>query len=136
MKITKSFLPRSLFATAFATVVLAALLLMPLTGALAANKYYKSTTANSWTGSFWGNASGGPYTTAWASGSDVFFDDNSGTTSLITGASTAFNSITANENVTVTPLGTLATGGTVASVTVASGKTLNFQAQSLRILWC
>jgi autotransporter-associated beta strand protein/VCBS repeat-containing protein len=99
---------------------------------LAATQYYKSTTAaNAWTGSFWGSSAAGPFTSAWVSGSDANFVDNGGTALALTGATTAFASITANESVTLTAGGTLGTGGTVASVTVASGKTLSFGSQAL-----
>jgi len=100
--------------------------------ALAATQYYKSTTAaNAWTGSFWGSSGAEPFTSAWVSGSDADFVDNGGIALALTGATTQFASITANESVTLTAAGTLGTGGTVASVTVASGKTLNFQGQAL-----
>lgn len=104
------------------------------TAGTAADMYYKSTTAaNAWTGAFWGNASGGPYDQSWVSGSTAIFDDNGGTALAITGASTDVAGITANESVTVTASGTLGTGGTVATITVAGGKTLNFQGQALSI---
>ena len=76
---------------------------------------------------------GGPYSQAWTSGSDVVFEDNLGTTLTIAGpvAATNFSSITANESVTVTPASTLGTGGTVAIVDVAGGKTLDFAGQAL-----
>jgi autotransporter-associated beta strand protein len=97
-----------------------------------AQLYYKSTTAsNTWDGSFWGTDPSGPFTGAWVSGSDVVFVDNGGTTLLLTGATTNFSSITANESVTVTPSGTLGTGGTVANITVAAGKTLSFGTQAI-----
>jgi autotransporter-associated beta strand protein len=100
--------------------------------ASAANLYWKTTVAaNAWTGSFWGAASGGPYTSAWTAGSTAIFEDNGGTTLLLTGATTNVAGITANENVTVTAAGTLGTGGTVATIEVASGKTFNFQGQAL-----
>jgi autotransporter-associated beta strand protein len=99
---------------------------------LAATQYYKSTTAaNVWTGSFWGSSAAGPFTSAWVSGSDADFVDNGGIALALTGATTNFASITANESVTLTAGGTLGTGGTVASVTVASGKTLSFGSQAL-----
>jgi autotransporter-associated beta strand protein len=98
----------------------------------AATQYYNSiTAANTWTGSFWGSSAAGPFTSAWVSGSDANFVDNGGIALALTGVTTNFASITADESVTVTAGGTLGTGGTVASVTVASGKTLNFQGQAL-----
>jgi autotransporter-associated beta strand protein len=98
----------------------------------AATQYFKSTTAaNVWTGNFWGSTTAGPFTSAWVSGSDANFVDNGGTALALTGATTNFASITANESVTLTAGGTLGTNGTVATVTVASGKTLNFQGQVL-----
>lgn len=96
----------------------------------AAQLYYKSEdAANSWAGSFWSSTPGGPYTTAYVSGSDVVFEANGGTALALTGATTNFASITANENVNVTAGGTIGTGGTVAGITVASGKNLNFGTQ-------
>ncbi|MEK0450785.1 MAG: hypothetical protein RL088_3053 [Verrucomicrobiota bacterium] len=93
--------------------------------------YYKSTTAaNAWTGSFWGTAAGGPYATAWTSGRAAVFEDNAGTALAITGAATNFSSITANESVNVTASGTIGTGGTVAPITVATGKNMNFGTQA------
>ncbi|MEK7949415.1 beta strand repeat-containing protein [Luteolibacter soli] len=102
-----------------------------VTMASAGTQYWKTSAASSWSGAFWGSAPGGPYTDAWVAGSDVTFEDNGGTALTITGATTNFASITANENVTVTASGTLATGGTVASVTVAADKTLDFAGQAL-----
>ncbi|MBN8460900.1 MAG: autotransporter-associated beta strand repeat-containing protein [Verrucomicrobia bacterium] len=111
----------------------AALVVTCCTGS-AADMYYKSTTAgNAWTGAFWGNASGGPYDQSWVSGSTAIFEDNSGTALALTGATTDVAGITANESVTVTASGTLGTGGTVATINVASGKTLNFQGQALSL---
>ncbi|QOV89378.1 beta strand repeat-containing protein [Humisphaera borealis] len=96
-----------------------------------AQQFYKSTTAtNAWTGNFWGASAGGPYTGAWVSGSAAVFVDNGGTALALTGATTNFSSITANENVNVTASGTIGTGGTVASITVATGKNLNFGTQA------
>jgi autotransporter-associated beta strand protein len=87
-----------------------------------------SGTWNASTGSRWGTSIGGPYTTTWTTGSAAVF---AVTNSIITGATTAFSSITANENVTVTAGGTLGTGGTVAIITIASGKTFNFTNQTI-----
>lgn len=96
--------------------------------ASAADLYWNRTTTAAWTTSNWGTVSGGPYTSAWVSGSDVIFEDNSGTPLLITGATTNVASITANENVTVTAGGTLTLAG---PINVADGKTLNFGTQVL-----
>ncbi len=92
--------------------------------------YWGSTSAASWTattGTRWGTVEP-TYNTTWVSGRPAVFNV---VNSTITGATTAFSSITANENVTVTATGTLATGGTVANITVASGKTFNFGSQAL-----
>lgn len=93
--------------------------------------YWKTATNASWTSSSWSTVAGGPYTSAYTSGSDVVFEANGGTTLTITGATTNFASITANENVTLTAGGTLGTGGAVATIDVASGKTLNFAGQTI-----
>jgi autotransporter-associated beta strand protein len=96
----------------------------------AAHLYYKSeVAANSWAGSFWSSVPGGPYTEAYVAGSDVVFEANGGTALALTGATTSFASVTANENVNVTASGTIGTGGTVAGIIVASGKNLNFGTQ-------
>ncbi|MCW1925069.1 autotransporter-associated beta strand repeat-containing protein [Luteolibacter arcticus] len=102
-----------------------------LTSICAAPLYWKTSTAAAWTSATWATSPGGTYDQPWVAGSDVIFEDNLGTALTITGAATDFASITANENVTVTPGGTLGTGGTMAIVDVASGKTLNFAAQAI-----
>ena len=84
--------------------------------------------SGTWTGSVWSNTNSGPYTTLWSSGSAAVFNVAAGT---ITGATTAFSGINANENVTVTAGGTLSTGGTVATITIATGKTFDFAGQNL-----
>jgi autotransporter-associated beta strand protein len=96
--------------------------------ASATDLYWKRTTTAAWTTSNWGTDSGGPYTSAWVSGSNVIFEDNGATALAITGATTNVGSITANENVTVTAGGTLTLAG---PINVADGKTLNFGTQVL-----
>lgn len=78
--------------------------------------------------STWGNTSGGPYPQTWTAGSAAVFDVPAST---ITGATIACSGITANEDVTVTPGGTFGTGGTVITVNVATGKTLDFGSQGV-----
>jgi autotransporter-associated beta strand protein len=90
--------------------------------------YWKRTTTAAWTTENWGPVSGGPYTSAWVSGSNVIFEDNGATALTITGATTNVGSITANENVTVTAGGTLTLAG---SINVADGKSLTFGTQAL-----
>jgi autotransporter-associated beta strand protein len=84
--------------------------------------------SGSWTDSAWGTSTSGPYTTAWISGRKAQFDIPNST---ITGASISFSAITANENVTVTSGGTINTGGTIAPIKVASGKTFDFGSQKI-----
>lgn len=88
--------------------------------------------SGTWTDAVWSIADGGPYTTAWTSGSNAVFNVQNSTVSF---ATTYVNSITANENVTVTPNGTLSTGdGTIrtpATVTVASGKLFDLGSQGI-----
>jgi autotransporter-associated beta strand protein len=112
--------------------LLALLAASPLTGAHADTLYWKTASGFPWDSSSWSTVPGGPYTAPWVDGSDVVFEP-SGTPLAISGpsASASFKSITANENVTLTPGGTLGTAGTMAPVTVANGKTLNFAAQAL-----
>lgn len=107
--------------------VLTQVLAVPAYGQL----YWKTSAANSWTGSFWGTAPGGPYNSAWVSGSQVIFEDNGGTLLTTTFATTAVGGMQVNENVTLTTGGTFGTGGTVISVEVLAGKTLTFGSQSL-----
>ncbi|MFA7419267.1 MAG: T9SS type A sorting domain-containing protein [Melioribacteraceae bacterium] len=93
--------------------------------------YWGGTSAESWTavaGTRWGTVNGGPYATNWVSGSAAVFNVANST---ITGATTAFSSITANENVTMTSFGTIGTGGAIASITVANGKTFDFGNQAI-----
>ena len=99
----------------------------------AAPLYWKTSTAAVWDTASWATTPGGTYDQAWVSGSDVVFEENGGTTLTITGpgATTNFASVTANEDVTLAPSSTLGTGGTVAIVDVAAGKTLNFAGQNL-----
>lgn len=99
----------------------------------AAPLYWKTSTAAAWDSAAWATAPGGTYDQAWVSGANVVFEDNGGTTLTIKGpaATTQFASITANENVTVTASSTLGTGGTVAIIDVADGKTLDFAGQAL-----
>jgi autotransporter-associated beta strand protein len=88
--------------------------------------YYSG--SGTWTGSVWSLSNSGPYTTAWVSGRSAEFDVPNST---ITGATTTFSSITANEDVTVTPGGTINTGGNIATITVALGKTFDFGLQQI-----
>ena len=111
-----------------ATLAISAISVSPVS---AASLYWKTSTASGWTSASWATAPGGTYDQAWVSGSDVVFEDNLGTALTITGATTQFASITANENVTLTASGTLGTGGTVAIVNVAAGKTLDFAGQAV-----
>ena len=108
-----------------------AAMVLSVASVAAAPLYWKTSTAASWTSATWATLPGGTYDQAWVSGSDVTFEDNGGTALTITGATTQFASITANENVTVTASGTLGTSGTVATVDVATGKSLNFAGQAL-----
>jgi autotransporter-associated beta strand protein len=94
----------------------------------AATQWWGGTSADAWTAAKWGTSSAGPFATAWTSGNIAQFDAASST---IKGATTAFSGINANENVTVTAAGTLNTGGAQATVTVATGKTFDFNGQSL-----
>jgi autotransporter-associated beta strand protein len=89
-----------------------------------------NTTANNWTatsGTRW-STDQVTFATNWAGGSDAVFNVSN---SLITGSTAQFASLTANQNVTFTAAGTLGTGGTVASVTVASGMLLNMGSQAI-----
>ena len=102
-------------------------LFLGLNQQISAQLYFRGTSAT-WTSSVWSTTNAAPYTTAWTTSSAAVFNVAS---SAITGATTNVSSITANEDVTVTAGGTMGTNGTVATITVASGKTFNFAGQSL-----
>lgn len=89
--------------------------------------YWGGTSGQSWTSATWSSTGDSPYSSPWVSGSHVVFSTPG---SLITGATTQIAGITANESVTVTPSGTLGTGGTIATIEVAAGKTLGFGNQA------
>jgi autotransporter-associated beta strand protein len=76
---------------------------------------------------YWSPNNTPPYAAPWIAGSAAVFNVPN---SKITGATTSFSSITANEDVTVTPSGTIGTNGTVATITVAPGKTFDFGDQA------
>jgi autotransporter-associated beta strand protein len=97
-------------------------------GVSADTLYWGGTSGQSWTSATWSENGAEPYATPWVSGADVVFDLPN---SIIAGASTQISGIVANQNVTVNPSGTLGTGGTVATVSVAEGKTLNFGSQAI-----
>lgn len=88
--------------------------------------------SGSWlTANTWSLTSGGTLNQTWTSGRAAIFNVPN---SAITGGTTNVSSITANENVTVTPGGTLGfgtSGGGSATIFVASGRTFNFQGQAL-----
>jgi fibronectin-binding autotransporter adhesin len=111
--------------------LLACLLVLFAVTAQGQSLYWKTSTANSWTGSFWSTAPGGPYTSAWVSGSQAVFEDNGGTLLTTTFATTNVGGLQVNENVTLTTGGTFGTGGTVIGVDVAAGKTLTFGSQGI-----
>jgi autotransporter-associated beta strand protein len=100
---------------------------IPVVG-LSAPLYWGGTSGQNWTSATWSTDDQAPYSTPWVSGSEVIFNLPN---SLITGATTQVSGILANENVTVTPGGTLGTGGTNATIEVASGKILNFGNQTI-----
>ncbi|MES2648456.1 MAG: T9SS type A sorting domain-containing protein [Bacteroidota bacterium] len=84
--------------------------------------------AGSWTASnTWGLKDGGPYTSSYSPGHAIFNVANS----TVNFASTTVSRITANENVTVTPAGTLGTGGTNLPVYVAAGKMVDLAGQAI-----
>lgn len=83
------------------------------------------------TANTWSLTEGGPYNQTWVSGSHAIFNVASST---ITGFATNVAAITANENVTVTPGGTIAfgpAGTTIAPIRVEGGRTFNFNGQAL-----
>ena len=84
---------------------------------------------NSWNSSNWSTSGAtGTFTSPWVANSAAVFNVPN---SLITGASISFSSIIANEDVVVAPSGTITTGGTIATITVASGKTFDFGSQNI-----
>lgn len=90
-------------------------------------RYWNGT--GTWTSSnTWGTATGGPYTTTWVSNDNAVFDVAN---SAVTFASTGVRSITANQNVTFTAVGTLTPAVVPMLVTVANGMLLNMAGQSI-----
>ena len=102
---------------------LAAVLLTPAQAQLYWNTNGASAT---WTAANWGSSSAGPFTTAWATNTDVVFD----ATSAVTFASTRIGNITVNANTVVSQAGTLSTKVGGSTVTVADGVTLTWTSQS------
>ncbi len=96
-------------------------------GAQGATRYWKG--SGTWTSANqWGSASGGPYTLTWAASDDAVNDVAAAT---VTFASATVKSITANENLTFSPAGTLTTGGLQMPVFVAAGKVLDLAGQGI-----
>jgi autotransporter-associated beta strand protein len=94
-----------------------------------AQLYWIGTPVNSWNSSNWSTTGSVPFSSPWVANSAAVFNVEN---SLITGATVAFSSITANENVTFTSIsGTIGTGGTVANINVASGKLFDFGTQAI-----
>ncbi len=100
------------------------------TGVQAADQFFDGSTTNALTTSKWGATNAGPFTSAFTSGNTAVFATVNGTGSGASGITVA--GIRAEENFTLSsPTGTLATGGTVATVNVFSGKTLDLGSLSL-----
>ncbi len=101
---------------------------MPLAGAHAADQYWRTDNSSaSWTTSNWAASDAGPFTTAWSSGSDVFFTADS----TITFATTTVGNVTLSDDVdvNVTSGGTLTLGG-VRTFDIGDGATLTWTSQS------
>jgi hypothetical protein len=112
---------------------LALLMGLPLLGAFlsvpeanAGTKYWIG--AGTWTDpNLWSLTSGGTYDQTWVNADDAVFDVASST---ITGAgATTFNSITANQSVTLTAGGTLDPAGSPSIITVADTMSFDFGSQ-------
>lgn len=97
---------------------------------LASDQFFDGSTTNALTASKWAATNAGPFTSAFTAGNTANFATVNGTGSGAGGISVG--GIVATENFTFSvPTGTLATGGTVAPVTVSAGKTLNLGALAL-----
>jgi autotransporter-associated beta strand protein len=98
----------------------------------AAEKYWRiDGTSASWTSSSWGTSSGGPFSVGWTAGDNAIFNTPSTTSNLITYVTaTAIGNVTVNANTFVTAAGTLSTGGTISTFTVADGVTLTWTNQT------
>lgn len=84
--------------------------------------------SGAWNSAGWSGTDGGSFVLNWVANSAAVFNVPNST---ITGATLAFSSITANENVVVSGVGTIATGGNIATITVAAGKTFDFGNQQI-----
>jgi autotransporter-associated beta strand protein len=92
------------------------------------SQLYWGGSGGAWNSAGWSATDGGPFVSNWIANSLAVFNVPN---SSITGASIAFSSIMANENVVVSNSGTIATGGSIATITVAAGKTFDFGSQQI-----
>ena len=92
--------------------------------------YWKTDgTTGSWTSSYWGTTSSGPFTSGWTGGSDVIFQ----ATSAPTFATATVGNVTVNDGsytVTVTVGGTLTTSS-ISTIYVGTGSTLTWTGQTM-----
>ena len=97
----------------------------------AADKYWRiDGTSSTWTSLSWGTSPSGPFNAGWTAGDNATFNVPSAPTNLVTYVTTtAIGNVTVNANTIVTQAGTLTTGGTVSTFTVADGVTLTWQGQ-------
>jgi len=109
----------------FALLASFLLLASSVTGVKAADQYFDGSGPNALTASTWAPTNLGPFTSAFTANNTAVFATVNGSGS---GAGTiSVGGIRAEENFTLnSPSGTLATGGTVATVNVLTGKTLDF----------
>ena len=110
-------------------VMLVATVLVMASQAKAADKYWRidGITTGKWTDSTWGTSSGGPFTSGWTAGDNAIF--NAPSTNLYVTA-TVIGNVTVNANTFVTAAGTMSTGGTISTFTIADGMTLMWTNQT------
>ena len=96
----------------------------------AATLYWNTSgTGGTWTtAGTWGASAGGPFSSAWVSGSDVVFGGSTAATATF--ASTTVGDITVNVNTTIGPAGSLTAKSGGSTITVADGVTLSWASQS------
>jgi len=86
-------------------------------------------TSATWTSASWGTSNTGPFTSAWVSGSNSIFTENS----TITFATTTIGNVTvdAGKTVTIAQAGTMSTGGAARTFDIGTGATLTWTNQNV-----
>jgi autotransporter-associated beta strand protein len=133
MKNNRSWMQTCFARVAKVTLVMMAVIALVTVGQVkAADKYWQiNGTSATWTSSSWGTSPSGPFSVGWTAGDNATFNIPSTSSNLITYVTaTAIGNVTVNANTIVTAAGTLSTGGTVSTFTVADGVTLTWTNQT------